>query len=186
MENCTIYSHHLYFEKIYDVITSDFSENNNIIISGNRNQWSFISVKNKNPLSTFFFEIKSRKRSIPSYQLEEPVDHFTSNLLGMRNYFKDIETEHLNIKEKLLHKISSVNMEISVTFNPNFRNSMLKILLDITDKTDGVIFSNKNSIFNNIRFLNGIYNKEGNLILSNTGLSNVKDLEVIIEKKYYY
>ncbi len=186
MENCSIYSHHIWFEQIVTTIKKIASEDS-IEILGPIDAWeSIIICGKKNPLkSRNKMTLTCRVREFPSFELGDPVDEITTNLNGMRNYFGSIETDDQLLLKKLLYKISSINMEIGVAVDKGFNEEFEEIVLRITEKLEGFIFSNNNSIFDAPDSDNGIFNEDGDVILCHSGYSDVDDLEVLIEPQYY-
>ena len=186
MENCSIYSHHIWYEEIVNVITN-LSPKGAVEVIGANDSWESITIlgemnarKVQNKMT-----LTCRVRETPSFELGDPVDQLTTNLNGMRNYFEAITNGNQQLLKKLIYKISSINMEIGVVANNGFNADFEEIILTITDVLEGFIFSNNNSIFDAPDANNGIFNENADVILCHSGYSDVKDLEVLIEPQYY-
>lgn len=186
MENCSIYSHHIWYEEIVNVITN-LSPKGTVEIIGANDAWESIiifgkinahKVQNKMTLTC-------RVREIPGFELGDPTDQITTNLNGIRNYFGAITVGNQQLLKKLIYKISSINMEISVVADNGFNADFEEIVLTITDILDGFIFSSNNSIFDAPDAKNGIFNENADVILCHSGYSDIEDLEVLIEPQYY-
>ncbi len=186
MENCSIYSHHIWYKEIVDSILSLVTEND-LEITGEAEAWTAIVIlgkenarKEKNKMT-----LTCRVRETPNFELGDPVDEITTNLNGMVNYFGAIATPKKVLLEKLIYKISSINMEIGIVAANGFNEIFEEIIFAITEKLEGFIFSNNNSILDAPDSQNGIFNENGDVILSNSGYSDVNDIEVLIETQYY-
>lgn len=186
MENCSIYSHHIWYEEILNTIIELIPEDS-IEIKGPNDFWESITIygKTNHLKSRNKMTLTNKVREIPSFELGESMDEITTNLNGMRNYFGSIEEGNQVLLEKLLYKIASINMEISVVVDKGFNEMFEEIVLKLTEKLEGFIFSNNNSIFEAPDSDNGIFNEDGDVILCHSGYSDVTDLEVLIESKYY-
>jgi hypothetical protein len=185
MENCSIYSHHIWYEEIVNVVANLTSEAS-IEVIGENDAWESITIlgkKNPNkPQNKMTLTCKVRE--FPSFELGEPVDQITTILNGMRNYFGAITGVDQQLLKKLIYKISSINMEISVVVDNGFNAYFEEIVLTITEILEGFIFSNNNSIFDAPDSNNGIFDENADVILCHSGYSDVKDLEVLIEPQY--
>jgi len=185
MENCSIYSHHIWYEEIVNVITNMTTEGS-IEIIGKNDSWESITIfgeKNSNkPQNKMTLTCKVRE--FPSFELGEPTDQITTTLNGMRNYFGAVTGGNPQLLKKIIAKISSINMEISVVADKGFNANFEEIVLTVTDILEGFIFSNNNSIFDAPDSNNGIFDENADVILCNSGYSDVQDLEVLIEQQY--
>jgi len=186
MENCSIYSHHIWHEDIVNVITN-LSPDGAIEIIGENDAWESITVfgkkypnKHQNKMT-----LTCKVREFPSFELGEPTDQITTILNGMRNYFGAITGGDQQLLKKLIAKISSINMEINVVVDNGFNAEFEEIVLTVTEILEGFIFSNNNSIFDAPDSNNGIFDGNADVILCQSGYSDVQDLEVIIEPHYY-
>jgi hypothetical protein len=181
MENCSIYSHHIWYEEIVNIVTNMTTEGS-IEIEGENDSWKSITIFGENTQNKM--TLTSQIREFPSFELGDPTDQLTTILNGMRNYFGAITSGNQQLLKKLIHKISSINMEISVVVDKGFNDDFEEIVLTITEILEGFIFSNNNSIFDAPDANNGIFNENADVILCHSGYSDVKDLEVLIEPQY--
>lgn len=186
MEYCTIYSHLINNQDVLEILRRNFPVPFfQITIEGTEDNWKSISINNKEDGGQIRFSCRVKK--LPGYQLEDPVDKITKNLLGMYNFFKSIPTTNRKIQNKLLYKIASLNVEIGIVGKPSFQKNKLqkKTILEVTRLLDGIIFSGENSIFKLGKAENGLFDKNGYLVLDRLGKSEIEDFEVFIEDKYY-
>jgi len=185
MENCSIYSHHIWYEEIVNVVTNMTSDGS-IEIIGENDAWESITIfGEKNPnKSQNKMTLTCKVREFPSFELGEPTDQITTTLNGMRNYFGAVTGGDQQLLKKLIAKISSINMEISVVVDKGFNADFEEIVLTITEILEGFIFSNNNSIFDAPDSNNGIFDENADVILCHSGYSDVQDLEVLIEQQY--
>jgi hypothetical protein len=186
MENCSIYSHHIWHKEIITTILDIVTEER-VAITGDSNSWEKIEIFSKKDLlkSQNKMTLTCRVREFPSYQLGDPVDEITTNLNGLRNYFGAIQGGDPQLLQKIIYKISSINMEISVVADNGFNEDFEAIVLAITEETEGFIFSKNNSIFDAPDSDSGLFNENADVILCTSGYSDVKDLEVLIAPHYY-
>jgi hypothetical protein len=186
MENCSIYSHHIWHQEIVDIVFNNVPQGS-VEITGKSNSWEKIQIFGEKELlkSQNKMSLTCKVREFPSFKLGDPVDEITANLNGIRNYFGAIQDCDPQLLQKLIAKISSVNMEISVVADNGFNEDFEEIILAITEKTQGFIFSNNNSIFDAPDSASGLFNENADVILCASGYSDVKDLEVIIAPHYY-
>jgi hypothetical protein len=90
-------------------------------------------------------------------------------------------------KKEILTKITTLNMGIEVIAVPGLKNSKAaQALLEVSRILDGVIFSNANSFFPIKNGDSALFTNNKDVILSDTGYSEVNDLDVIIESKHYF
>jgi len=185
MENCSIYSHHIWYQEIVNVITN-LSPEGSVAINGKSDSWESITVSGeKSPnKSQNKMTLTCKVREYPSFKLAESVDPLTTTLNGMRNYFGAITGVDQQLLKKIIAKISSINMEISVVVDKGFNADFEEIVLTIAEILDGFIFSNNNSIFDAPDSNNGIFDGNADVILCNSGYSDVQDLKVLIEPQY--
>lgn len=185
MENCSIYSHHIWYEEIANIVTN-LSPEGSVEIVGANDAWESITIlgemnarKTQNKMT-----LTAQVREFPGFELGDPTDQLTTILNGMRNYFGAITSGNQHLLKKLTHKISSINMEISVVADNGFNADFEEIVLTITEILEGFIFSNNNSIFDAPDANNGIFNENADVILCHSGYSDIKNLEVLIEPQY--
>ena len=151
------------------------------------NSQLIIYRKNENSNSQDSIEFNTRSRINPNYQLgkkiEEPI---TKNLSGMYQLVSKMKAENPVIKNKFLRKIASVNLEIGVKVESKNALSWKKFLLKIAKELDGFIFANNNPLFNKRNSSFAFWNYNGKIILDSNGLSEIHDIKVLIDSKYYF
>lgn len=182
MENCTIYSHYIAIEKIIPILKQHFPSAQ-IEITGTEQNWSQLKLTTGKSFwkkgSTFTVYYRQRLR--PDYKLVLSEEPLIKNLVGMYNFVSSFPAQNPDIYNRLLQKITTLNAEISFAAEPGFIDTYVTSILTIAQALDGIIFSNPNSVFPDL----GMYDKNGVLLLSNTGKSDATTLDVSIESKYY-
>ncbi len=184
MENCTIYSHHLEFEKIVQVLKTNLPKANVEVQEGGIQKSIVATMKGGFFGKTKTLTINYRERENPSYKLEKIECGLTQNLAGMVNFIQSIPTENEAVRNKFMHKVMSVNCEMSFMANPKINNEFESVLRKIVKELDAYIFAEPNPIFtksNTQHFLD----RDLNLILDTNGNSEVQDISVNVDSKYH-
>jgi hypothetical protein len=109
MENCTIYSHYLKFDKIVEIVKEQLPKAKvNTIINGSQKSLT-ATIK-----SGFFgkpkeLKINYRERKNPSYKITEIECGLTQNLAGMANFIQTFPVENQQLKQQFLAKVMAAN-----------------------------------------------------------------------------
>lgn len=184
MENCTLYSHQLGFDKIEPII-QQFLPKAILNRQDNSEQKSLWVQSKKGLLSRkYTVTFTCRERLSPSYQLTGATCPLTQNLIGMTAFVQALPAQNTSIQHLLVQKIATLNTEITVTATPYISEDFEQILKCILQELDGILFTPPTSLFSKSKeqqFLN----KELNLILDIAGISEVDDLAVHIDSHYY-
>jgi hypothetical protein len=184
MENCTIYSHSIDFEVIEPIVKKhlpkasvkrqDLNGEKVLLITSKK---GFLSRKHT-------ATIKGRKRTKPSYQLNQVDCPICQNLMGMQNYVTSLPAQNKDIQSLLLEKIATLNSEISFMVQPYISEDFEQILKAILQELDGILFTPPTSLFSKSEHQQFL-DKNFDLILDSIGVSELTELEVIIDAKYH-
>jgi hypothetical protein len=184
MENCTIYSHNLEFEKVVQIVKSNLPKAK-VEYNDDGMQKSLVAtIKGGFFGKTKTLKINYRERKNPSYKLEEVECGLTQNLAGMVNFIQSLPAENIDVRNKFLHKVMSANCEIPFIAEPEITNEFESVLRKIVTELDAFIFTQPNRIF---KKSNGQHfvDKQMNLIFDTNGKSEVQDVEVNVNAKYH-
>ncbi|ADV50066.1 hypothetical protein Celal_2784 [Cellulophaga algicola DSM 14237] len=184
MENCTLYSHKLEFEKIVELLKKHLPKAH-IDLNDQEENKSITAILK----GGFFSKSKSLKinyhqRKNPSYTLDKVTCSLTQNLDGMVNYIQAFPADNEAIKNKFLHKVKSANCEISFMAEPDITNEFEVVLREMAQELDAFIFAQPNTLFTKS---SGQYfaDKNLDLIIDSTGACEIQELEVNVDAKYH-
>ncbi|CAA6806573.1 MAG: Unknown protein [uncultured Aureispira sp.] len=184
METCTIYSHYIDFEAIEPIVKKylpkaslkrqDLNGEKILLITYKK---GFLGRKHK-------ATIKGRQRRKPSYQLDQVECPLCQNLMGMQNYVTSLPAQDKGIQSLLLEKIATLNSETSFSVQPYVSEDFEKILKAILQHLDGILFTPSSTLFSKSKHQQFL-DKDFGLILDSIGVSELSQLEVVIDAKYY-
>jgi len=184
MENCTIYSHVLDFPKVIEIVKTALPKAK-IETQDNGQQKSVTATikggffsKNKT------LTINYRERTNPSYKLEKAECDLTQNLAGMVNFIQSIPAQNQEIQGKFLTKVMAANCEMGFICEPEINADFKEILRKITLAVNGFIFTSPSDIFNKSQAQHFL-DKDLNLILDTFGYSEIADIDVRVDAKYF-
>lgn len=184
MENCTIYSHALDFDKIIQIVKTKLPKAT-IEVNQNDLQKSLTAtVKGGFFSKTKTLKINYRQRKNPSYQLTKVECGLTQNLAGMVNFIQSIPAKNEAVRNKFLYLVMAANCEIAVIAEPEINDKFAAIIQKIIQDLNGFIFAQPNGFFKksqNQHFLD----KNLNLILDTQGNCEIQDIEVTVDAKYH-
>ncbi len=184
MENCTLYSHQLAFDKVVEIVKSKLPKAKvEVFDEGNRKSLE-ATIK-----SGFFskpktLKINYRQRENPSYKLDQVECGLTQNLAGMVGYIKKLPVKNKELISKFLYKVMSTNSEISFMVETEFNPEVKSIIKEAANVLEAFVFTPPNGLFNKS---NGQYFADQNLdlILDGQGNSLVNNIDVRIDAKYH-
>lgn len=184
MDNCTIYSHHLDFEKIVHIVKSALPKASIDYIDNGKQKSLVATIKGGFFGQKKTLKINYRERAQPSYKLEEISCGLTQNLAGMVNFIQSLPSQNESVKGKFLHKVMAANCEMSFMTEPELNIEFQGILSQITNELDAFIFAQPNRVFNKS---NGQHflDKHFNLILDTSGICEIQDIDVNVDTKYH-
>jgi len=184
MENCTIYSHQLDFEKVVNIVKRELPKAQVDIKDGGKQKALTATIKGGFFGKTKTLKVNYRERTNPSYNLDQVDCPLTQNLAGMINFIQNFPAKDENIKNKLLFKVRSVNCEMPFIAEPEITSEFRKVLLKINAALDAIVFAQPNSVFQKSRS-NHFTDKNLDLILDQEGNSGLTDLAVNVDAKYH-
>lgn len=123
MENCTIYSHKLEFEKVVQIVQSNLPKAKVTFNDGGKQKSLVATIKGGFFGKTKTLKINYRERQNPSYKLEEIECGLTQNLAGMVNFIQSFPAKNENVRNKFLLKVMAANCEIPFMAEPEMTKS---------------------------------------------------------------
>ncbi|MFK8006023.1 MAG: DUF4272 domain-containing protein [Saprospiraceae bacterium] len=184
MENCTIYSHYLNFDKVVEIVKKKLPKAKVEFNDGGINKSLVATIKGGFFGKNKTLKINYRQRENPSYRLEEVECGLTQNLAGMANFIQSLPTQNEAVKSKFLHKVLAANCEMPFMAEPEIIPEFKSVLQDIIQELDAYIFAQPSNFFNKS---NGQHflDKNFDLILDANGNCEIQDIEVNVEAKYH-
>jgi len=184
LENCTIYSHHLQFEKIAQIIQSNLPKAKVEINNGGKQKSLTATIKGGFFGKTKTLKLNYRERKNPSYKLDQIECGLTKNLAGLVGFIQKLPSNNEGVKSKFIVKAMSSNCEMPFIAEPEITKEFEMVLRKIVLEIDGFIFAQPNKLFNKS---NGQHflDKDLNLILDINGQCEISDIEVSVESKYH-
>ena len=184
MENCTIYSHQLAFDKIVELVKIQLPKAKIEVNDGGKQKGLVATIKGGIFSKAKSLKINYRERDNPSYKLEKIECGLTQNLAGMANFVQSIPASNVEIKNKFLYKVMSANCEMAFIAEPEISGEFEKLLKQISDQLDVFLFAQPSKLFNKAagqHFLD----KNFQLILDTNGNSQVEEVSVVVDAKYH-
>jgi hypothetical protein len=128
-DSCTILTSSLDLEIIADILQDKKAVFN---LDGDFDKWSTIKLQ---------FD-KSELRFMASVR-ERPGDEFSKMILGMYNYFSNVDTNASNNKGYILKNIGETKLAIGVVGDPQFseEDGHFDCILAVAEKIEGIIFN---------------------------------------------
>lgn len=184
MENCTIYSHNLEFEKVVQIVKSNLPKAKVEYNDGGMQKSLVAIIKGGFFGKTKTLKINYRERKNPSYKLEQVECGLTQNLAGMVNFIQSLPADNEDMRNKFLHKVMSANCEIPFIAEPEITNEFESVLRKIVNELDAFIFAQPNRIFNKSNGQHFV-DKNLNLILDTNGKCEIQNIDVNVNAKYH-
>lgn len=184
MENCTVYSHKLDFNTVAQIVQTKWPKAVIELNEDGLNKSFSAVVKGGLFSSSKSLNIKYRERLNPSYQLDAIECGLTKNLSGMANFVQSLPAENKALQEKLIYKVLTINSEMTLNCEPEISPEFQDIIKSVTAALDGFIFAQPNRFFTKLvgpSFLD----KDFQLIMDVSGDSEVSDITVNIDSKYF-
>ncbi|HMQ87948.1 MAG TPA: DUF4272 domain-containing protein [Flavilitoribacter sp.] len=184
MENCTIYSHNLEFEKVVQIVKSNLPKAKIEYNDGGMQKSLVAEIKGGFFGKSKILKINYRERKNPSYKLEQVECGLTQNLAGMVNFIQSLPAKNEEVRNKFLYKVMSANCEIPFIAEPEISPEFESVLRRIAIELDGFVFAQPNRIFNKSNGQHFV-DKNLNLILDMNGNCEVQDVEINVNSKYH-
>ena len=184
MENCTLYSHHLNFDKVVEIVKAKLPKSKLEINDGGKQKSLIATIKGGFFGKTKTLKINYRERKNPSYKLDQVECGLTQNLAGMVNFIQSFPAQNEELRNKFLYKVMTTNCEMPFIVEPAITDEFGELLKLIADELDAFIFAQPTKIFdksNAQHFLD----KDLNLIIDPNGISQVSDVSVVVDAKYH-
>lgn len=157
LRNCAIYSSYFDLDELYEII-SNIYKSKTIRINEDKTKISVISNKLFSK-SVNSFNIMTSKTN---------PDEFSTYINRMYNFYTRVPAKNNDIKQKLLIKITTLNMVIGIESEKDISEEFYRELLTIAKKLDGIIFWGSREMLNS----------DGKLILDLDGNSEIEDFVV--------
>lgn len=165
MNNCALYSSTFDLDQVIDIIQSIYPQDK-VKVNETKTKIQVISGG--------WFSKKITGFNIMTSQTEP--EEFTAMINGMGNYFGQIPAENELVQQKLLIKISTLNMVIGIETEEDISDKFFGELLKITESLDGIMFWGGGEILN----------PQGKLILDVNGRSEIEDYAVSAHVSYLH
>lgn len=184
MHQCTLYSHHLDFDKVVNSVKHQLPKAT-VTVQDDGGPRKSISAKTSGGWFSKgqSLTINWRQRLTPSYNLENTEGPLVQNLRRMVGFVQSIPAENELVAQKFQSRIATVNSEISFHAETGFSHEFKAILRDIARELDAFIFAQPNDFFNRSGGQHFV-DKEFNLILDTEGNTDLEDLSVTIHSTY--
>jgi len=183
MENCTIYSHHLQFDKVVDIVKKNLPKASVEVVDNGMQKGLTATIKGGLFSKSKTLKINYRQRENPSYQLEKIDCALTQNLSGMVNFIKSIPAQNKELQSKFLMKVMAANCEMPFMAEPNITPEFASTLKNIITDLDAFVFTAPNKQIGKSDAQHFLDNNL-NLILDTNGVSGVDDISVNVDAKY--
>ena len=184
MENCTIYSHKLDFEKVVEIIKSELPKAKIEYNDGGMQKSLIATLKGSFFSKSKKLKVNYRQRKNPSYKLGQIECGLTQNLAGMANLTQTLPAQNDEVRNKFLAKVMSANCEMAFIAEPEINSEFESVLRKITNQLDGFIFAQPSKLFNRSNTQHFV-DKNLNLVLDMNGNCEVEDIDVNIDAKYH-
>jgi len=184
MENCTLYSHKLDFDKVVEIVKSKLPKAEIEFDDGGKQKSLVATIKGGFFGKNKTLKINYRERTNPSYKLEEIECGLTQNLAGMTNFVQSLPAQNEEVRGKFMYKLMSANCEMPFMTEPSINNEFESILREILVELDGFAFADSSSFFNKSTSQHFV-NKDLDLILDTQGNCEISDLTVSVDAKYH-
>ncbi len=184
MENCTIYSHNLEFEKVVQIVKNNLPKAKVELNDGGLQKSLMATIKGGFFGKTKTLKINYRQRQNPSYKLDKVECGLTQNLAGMVNFIQSLSSQNEKVKSKFLHKVMAANCEMAFMAEPGTNKEFESVLQKIVAELDAFIFAQPNSFFQKSATQHFV-DKHFNLILDTNGNCEINDITVNVNAKYH-
>lgn len=184
MENCTIYSHYLAFDKVVEILKREIPKAKFEVLNNDQQKSLTATISGGLLGRSKTLKVNYRQRANPSYKLDHVECALTQNLSGMVGYIQKIDAIDKPLQNKLLYKVMAANAEMPFMAEPDiapeFESALKKILVEL----DAFVFTTPNKVFNRS---GGPYfaDKRMAVILDGMGASEATDLEVSVDSRYH-
>jgi hypothetical protein len=182
---CTIYSHHLGFDKITAIVKRNYPKG--ILTISKQDGFDIAELEIKGGLfsSSKKLRIAYRQRSKPSFQFPEVDDSpLTKNLKGLYGFVSSLPASNEKIKNLFLQKIQTLNCEFSLIQEQGEIKEIKSLIQDIAQEFDAILFAQPNTTISRSEGQHFL-DKDLNLIIDTQGNCEIDQLGVRIESAYF-
>lgn len=183
MENCTIYSHILDFERVVKIVKANLPKAKVEFVDEGMQKAIVATIKGGFFSKAKVLKINYRQRLNPSYKLDEVECALTQNLAGLAGFIQSFPAKNEEVQNKFLYKVLSVNCEMPFIAEPNITPEFENILKEIVKVIGGFIFAQPNHLFNKSNTEHFV-DENMNLIIDKNGNCEIQDIEVKVDSKY--
>lgn len=184
MENCTIYSHKLDFDKVVEIVKTSLPKAKVEVKQSGIHKSLEARIKGGFFGKSKTLKLNWRQRENPSYKLTQVECALTQNLYGMVGYLQAIPPQNEVVKNQFLHKVMSINCEIGFIAEPMIYEDFEQVLRSIVQTLDGFVFASPAGIFTSSEHQHFL-DKDLNLIIDAEGKCNIDELDVKVDAKYH-
>ena len=187
MENVTIYSHELEFDKVLTIVKSKLPKAKVEYNDGGAQKGLVATIKGGFFGKTKTLKINYRQRANPSHELRAVECGLTQNLAGMVNFIQSIPAQNQEVQKLLQVKVGGMNCEMPFMAEPDMNADFEAVLRAIALELDALVFAQPNSIFSFSNANNFFLNKNLELILDTNGVSAIDytHSDIIMNAKYF-
>jgi hypothetical protein len=182
---CTLYSHHIGFDKINEILQNSYPKA--VFKIYNQNGFEFTEMETKDGFfgSGSKLTIQYRERKHPSYQIPEIDDcPLTGNLRGLYGYVDSLSSKNEKIKSLFLHKIQTLNCEFSINQEKGQTKDLKELIEKLAKDFEAILFVQPKTIISKSDGQHFLDENLG-LILDNNGDCEIESLDVKINSAYY-
>jgi hypothetical protein len=183
---CTFYSHRLGLDTLKELVASHFPSSE-ITLSGENTQSLLIEIKTLDSGSNTcsIVSINYRERMLPDYQFPQENDSsLTANLKGLYGYVNSLPLKNSKLKEAFLKKVESLNCEFSIQQEPDVNQETIHFIKELAKQLEAVLFVQPNTAISKSSSQHFL-DQDLNLITDGEGNSEIDNLKVNIETKYF-
>jgi hypothetical protein len=182
---CTIYSHHLGFEKILEIVQKNYPKWK--LTVSNQGESKIAELEIKGGLFSFSKKIKIsyRQRITPSYKIPKFDDSpLTANLKGLYGFVSSLPTTNETVKNLFLQKIQTLNCEFSISQEQGETLELKSLIENLASEFEAILFVQPNTI---ISKADGQHFLDNNLqlIIDGQGNCEIDKLDVQINSIYF-
>ncbi len=184
MENCTIYSHQINFERVIEIVKQQLPKASIEHKDGGKQKSLVAVLKGGLFGKKKTLTINYRERANPSYKLDQIECGLTQNLAGMVGFIQNIPAQNPSVQNKFIIKVMAANTEMPFMAEPAITPEFGGILQQIVKELEAFTFAPSSSFFNRSagqHFLD----ESLKLILDDRGNSKVADINVKVDAKYH-
>lgn len=185
MENCTIYSHYLDFDKVIELANTHLPKASIEVSKLNELERSLVAtIKGGLFSKAKTLTINYRQRLNPSYQLETIDCELTNNLAGMANFINSLPAKNEAVQNKLIYKALAANCEMPFMAEPVMAPEFEALLQEIITGLDAFAFVQPGKFFNRSGS-QYFADKKLRVIIDSEGNCEIDDLEVNISTEFF-